>query len=127
MQYSTDAPTLGANDRRLDHRGERRLMLAVLEDALRTICGARSGRTNPTWVRQELEWLCSDDTSHPFTYARICEALQIDASWLRRRTLDARGTAMPSWRSMVERAASDIGWRRASSAATRAACDGSPD
>jgi len=89
MRYSTDAPTLGANDRRLDHRGERRLMLAVLEDALRTICGARIGRTNPPWVRRELDWLCSD-VSHPFAYARICEALHIDASWLRRRTLDAR-------------------------------------
>ena len=66
MPFSTDVPTLGANDRRLDHRGERRLMLAVLEDALRTICGARIGRTNPTWMRRELDWLCSDDASHPF-------------------------------------------------------------
>ena len=104
MRVSTDVLTLGANDRRLDHRGERRLMLAVLEDALRTICGPGIGRTNPTWMRRELDWLCSDDASHPFD-ARICGALQIDASWLRRRTLDACRSGIPSSRSVPGRAA----------------------
>ena len=89
MRYSTIAPTIGASDGRLAMQGERRLMLAVLEDGLRTLLGARLGRTNPKWVRRELDWLTSEDRSAPFAYESLCDALDIDASWLRHRVLDA--------------------------------------
>ena len=89
MRYATVAPPVGASDPPLASGGERRLMLAVLEDALRTLLGARLGRTNPASMRRELAWLMSPDRSHPFTFERVCDALGIDAHWLRRRTLDA--------------------------------------
>ena len=65
--------------------GERRLMLAVLEDALRTVLNARVGRSSDAWVRDELRWLMSEDRSHPFAFEVICDVLDLDASWLRRR------------------------------------------
>ena len=65
--------------------GERRLMLAVLEDALRTVLSARVGRSCDAWVREELRWFMSEDRSHPFAFEVICDVLDLDASWLRRR------------------------------------------
>ena len=65
------------------------LMHAALEDGLRTLVqdtGAASARSARRW-REEFDWLTSRDTSHPFAYERICEALGIDADRLRRRTL----------------------------------------
>jgi hypothetical protein len=66
-------------------------MLATLEDAIRTILGARHGRTHPRSAQQDLEWIASDDQSQPFAYARICDALGIDSDWLRARVLAASG------------------------------------
>jgi hypothetical protein len=88
MQYMNGAPAIGATDGRLRLCGERRLMLAVLEDALRTVTGARLGRTNVTWLQRELAWFLSGDRSHPFAFECICDALDIDADWLRGRALD---------------------------------------
>ena len=65
--------------------GERRLMLAVLEDALRTVLSARVGRSCDAWVREELRWFMSEDRSHPFAFEVICDVLDLDASWLRAR------------------------------------------
>ena len=70
--------------------GERRLLLATLEDAVRTLLGHRSGSRHAKLQREDLEWLTSDDMNDPFTYLRICDALDIDGSWLRRRILAAR-------------------------------------
>lgn len=89
MRLTIHTPGIGLADGRFATRGERRLMLAVLEDALRTLLGARLGRTNAKWVRQELAWFTSRDHSDPFTFERICEALVIDADWLRARVLEA--------------------------------------
>ena len=36
----------------------------------------------------------SEDRSDPFTYLRICDALGIDAEWLRSRVLAAPGETM---------------------------------
>ena len=70
--------------------GERRLMLAILEDAMRTLLGHRYGSRHARLQREDLDWLMSDDMDDPFTYLRICDALGIDADWLRRRILTAR-------------------------------------
>jgi len=71
--------------------GERRLMLAVLEDALRTVLSARVGRSSDSWVQDELRWFMSEDRSHPFAFEVICDVLDLDASWVRRRLrADAR-------------------------------------
>jgi len=74
--------------------GERRLLLATLEDALRTLLGGRWGRRHSKYQREDLDWLMSDDRADPFTYLRICDALGIDAEWLRSRVLAARGETM---------------------------------
>lgn len=69
---------------------ERRLMLAALEDAIRTILGANpafDGR--PIHRRREIAWLRSRNLRHPFTYERICMRLGIDPDHLRRRVLRA--------------------------------------
>ena len=89
MHYMNGAPAIGATDGRLRLCGERRLMLAVLENALRTITGARLGRTRIPWLKRELAWFLSHDRSHPFAFECLCEALDIDADWLRGRALDA--------------------------------------
>jgi len=60
-------------------------MLAVLEDALRTVLSARVGRSCDAWVREELRWFMSEDRSHPFAFEVICDVLDLDASWLRCR------------------------------------------
>jgi hypothetical protein len=102
MRFTNDVPGIGLANGRFATRGERRLMLAVLEDALRTLLGARHGRTSAKRVRQELAWFTSGDRSDPFAFERICEALLIDADWLRGRvltaywSLDARGLVRPT-------------------------------
>jgi hypothetical protein len=89
MRFVYDPSGIGSTDNRLITRGERRLMQAVLEDALRTLLGARYGRASATRVRQELAWFMSADARDPFTFERVCEVLGIDAAWLRGRVLEA--------------------------------------
>jgi hypothetical protein len=89
MRFVYDPSGIGSTDNRLITRGERRLMHAVLEDALRTLLGAGHGRTSATRARQELAWFMSVDARDPFTFERVCEVLGIDAAWLRDRVLDA--------------------------------------
>ena len=89
MRFVYDPSGIGSTDNRLITRGDRRLLHAVLEDALRTLLGARYGRTSATRARQELAWFMSADAGDPFTFERVCEALGIDAAWLRGRVLAA--------------------------------------
>lgn len=91
--------------------GERRLMLATLEDAMRTLLGHRYGSRHARMQREDLDWLLSDDMDDPFTYLRICDALDIDSDWLRRRILTVRAELDASApRLVVVRADDDEGW-----------------
>jgi hypothetical protein len=69
--------------------GERRLLLAVLEDGIRAyLKNARATHGRPLNLgREALIWLTTDDQSDVFAYERICEALGIDAGRLRQRVL----------------------------------------
>ena len=69
--------------------GERRLLLAVLEDGIRTFLkNARATQGRAFNLRREaLTWLTTDDRSDVFAFENICEALGIDASRLRQRVL----------------------------------------
>lgn len=65
---------------------EKRLMLAVLEDAVATfqryvVTMDRRGRR---LFRESEEWVTSQDASWPFAFENICSALQIDPDYLRR-------------------------------------------
>ena len=65
---------------------EKRLMLAVLEDAVGTFqkyAGATSRRARRLHAEAE-EWFADNDVSWPFAFANICEALGLEPEWLRR-------------------------------------------
>lgn len=81
----------------LDSRGtrlqpEQRLMLAVLEEATATLLRHPAPRNagKRRVLRETEAWLDSTDTGSPFAFIRICEALGLDAQWLRRGLVRAR-------------------------------------
>jgi len=65
---------------------ERRLMLAVLEDAV--TCYFRCAFSTTGAARQEFteaaDWIGADDLSWPFSFVNICAALEIDPDYVRR-------------------------------------------
>lgn len=72
--------------RRTEYDGERRLMIAVLEDAVdvyRKLAGARDNRRRALFDDAEA-WLESNDRSWIFSFENICDVLGLDASYLRR-------------------------------------------
>jgi hypothetical protein len=72
--------------RRTEHDGERRLMIAVLEDAVdvyRKQAGARDPRGEQLF-REAEEWIEDPDRTWLFSFRNICDVLDIDADYLRR-------------------------------------------
>ncbi len=69
--------------------GERRLLLAVLEDGIRTLLKyARATHGRAFNLRREaLTWLTSQERGDVFAFENICEALGIDPDRLRLRVL----------------------------------------
>ena len=84
-----------------DATGERRLLLAVLEDAVRTLRMARRGVVSPKRARLEQSWLLSTDRSDPFAFETICDVLGFDASALRARLLSPASPLPPAIRRAV--------------------------
>jgi hypothetical protein len=70
--------------RKLPAEGERKLLFAVLEDAIRCYIKNRdrAGRNDDEFL-EAAEWLNSDEESGPFSYVRVCEALGINPERLR--------------------------------------------
>jgi hypothetical protein len=73
--------------------GERRLLLAVLEDGIRTLLKhARATHGRAMNLRREaFSWLTAGDRSDVFAFDSICEVLGIDADRLRHRVLGEAG------------------------------------
>jgi len=72
--------------RRTEHDGERRLMIAVLEDAVdvyRKQAGARDPRGEQLFQEAEA-WIDDPDRTWLFSFQNICDVLDIDADYLRR-------------------------------------------
>lgn len=72
--------------RRSEHDGERRLMIAILEDAVdvyRKQVGARDPRGKSLFHDAE-EWIENGDKSWLFSFENICDVLGIDADYLRK-------------------------------------------
>jgi len=72
--------------RRTEHDGERRLMIAVLEDAVdvyRKQAGARDPRGEQLFQEAEA-WIDDPDRAWLFSFQNICDVLDIDADYLRR-------------------------------------------
>ncbi|MGH7896455.1 MAG: hypothetical protein ACREQQ_00765 [Candidatus Binatia bacterium] len=67
-------------------RGEKRLMLAVLEEAVATFqrhVDAKN-RHGQRVFQEADEWIRSTDSSWPFAFENICNALEINPEYLRR-------------------------------------------
>ena len=67
-------------------RGEKRLMLAVLEDALdcfQKYAAARDGHGQALFEEANT-WIASNDRGWFFSYENICETLEINPEYLRR-------------------------------------------
>src|SRR5438477_7364962 len=72
--------------RRSEHDGERRLMIAVLEDAVdvyRKQADAKDPRGQQLFQEAEV-WIEDSDRSWLFSFQNICDVLDIDADYLRR-------------------------------------------
>lgn len=64
--------------------GELRLMAAVLEDAIGFYCRNTGYGRGVRALREAEEWIQSTDRSWVFSFERICEALSLDADYIRR-------------------------------------------
>lgn len=67
------------------YEGEKRLMLAVLEDAIscfQKYAGANRGRRERLFKEAE-EWLVDTDASWTFSFETICATLDLDPTYLR--------------------------------------------
>lgn len=64
--------------------GERRLFMAVLEDAVRRVRkSAADPRTSSRQILADLEWFLSDDRGWPCSFLNICGYLSLDPEWVR--------------------------------------------
>jgi len=89
--------------RRTEHEGERRLMIAVLEDAVavyRKQAGARDAR-NQQLFREAEEWIEDPDRTWLFSFQNICDVLGLDADYLRRGLHAAKAQAAESQHEKV--------------------------
>jgi hypothetical protein len=71
----------------------KRLMMAVLEDALRCFqnnADARNGPRKRVFVEAE-QWLCGDTSDGLFSFETVCETLGIEPSFLRGGLREWRG------------------------------------
>jgi hypothetical protein len=73
-------------------RPVKRLMMAVLEDALRCFQNnavTRNSARKRLFTEAE-EWLCNDDSDGPFSFNTVCETLGIEPRYLRSGLLQWR-------------------------------------
>jgi hypothetical protein len=67
-------------------QAEKRLLLAVLEDAIDIVlkhAGAQTARDRRLYA-ETVAWIVSDETGSPFDFLNVCEALDLSPSCLRR-------------------------------------------
>jgi hypothetical protein len=87
---------------------ERRLMLAVLEDAIRTLLLARRTAVPRKRLLRELAWVESTSQTEPFAFESICDVLGLDSGYLRQRLMSgafvpARGGPVRGPRTAIRR------------------------
>jgi hypothetical protein len=81
----TPAQASKGDHRFVDHRPEKGLMLAVLEEAIATFrhhLGAES-RRGQRLFREADEWFQSADTSWAFAFESVCDVLGLDPGYVR--------------------------------------------
>ncbi len=76
---------------------EKRLMLAVLEDAVTSYFrhAFATRHAGMAEFREAQAWITSDDTTWPFSFLNICTALDIEADYVRR--------GLERWRAREQR------------------------
>ncbi len=72
--------------------GERRLMRAVLKDALAVLFKyeATEDRRGQRLLAEAQHWLESDDADWPFSFVNVCDALGLEPSCVRERVARCR-------------------------------------
>jgi hypothetical protein len=92
LQPDVILPIQFLRKRNLPARGERALMVAVLEEAI--LCFQKNvlGRTTRQrrLFREAEEWLMSDDRSGLYTFGRICDIAGLEPDYIRRGLLQWR-------------------------------------
>jgi hypothetical protein len=75
---------------------EKRLMLAVMEDAIATFQKSVHGATRRQrrLLRETEEWIGSENDGWPFSFENICAALDIEAEYLRKGIKQWKGTLL---------------------------------
>ncbi len=83
---------------------EKRLMLAVMENAIATFQKSIYGATRRQrrLLKETEEWMYSDDTSWPFSFENICASLDIEADYLRGGLAGWKNTQMAHYRTQGE-------------------------
>lgn len=85
------------------HEPERRLVVAVLQDAVDCFqkhVAARDRKARQLFLDAE-EWIGSDDRSWPFSFENVCDLLQINAEYLRRGLMAWRDRQLTQPRGKV--------------------------
>src|SRR5262245_13454946 len=73
--------------------GERALLCAILEDAIRCLAGeGRPARERWGLAAEARAWIENDDREWPFSFECVCESLNLDSGRLRSKLLRAAPT-----------------------------------
>ena len=70
--------------------GELRLMLALLCDAIHVYAADHVRRRRPRQLHELHAWFESTDRSYVFAFDSVCDALGLEAGYIRRRVLGSR-------------------------------------
>lgn len=132
VRYTVDMPDLDISDNMRKIKAHARLMIAVMERMWVDVGGPciqggdnqdQRKRMSLRLVRQALEWSKVEDWVWPFSFVRICEALDMDIPMLRRlfqRSYDffmiTRGFAIQDSLTNVTQTSITLGQRRRRSA-----------
>lgn len=87
---------------------EKRLMLALLEDAVKSFQAAAMGAESSTAE----QWILHDDAEWPFSFDNVCEFLDIDPHYLRRGLLRWKNAKPPKGATQLRRLTESTGRRR---------------
>ena len=75
---------------------EKRLMLAILEDAISCFQAGLVARSNrqQALCREADEWIFENEREWPFSFENLCEALDLDAGYIRKGLIRWRTKAL---------------------------------
>ena len=102
----------GALRGRTEMSGERRLMVAILEDALRCFqkhVGDQDPKRRQLFLDAE-EWIMTDNPTWFFSFPNVCSTLDLDSDWVRQglaKWRDARQSVVPTVESTSVEAGHD--------------------